>query len=250
MEKTVRAMRNDRVTQILVSARLAADESENGLTLPESLCIACAAALPMTGAGLALMSERGHEGPVAATDDRATAMEMLQFSLGEGPCVDASTTGRPVLQPDLSRAGTQRWPGYAPAALEAGVAATFAFPVQVGRIQIGVLDLYRDFPGPLTPGQLTESLCYADAAATVLLDLQARQPRGGELHPDLIDPEQNLSEVHQATGMVAVQAAVSLAEALLLLRAHAYGNDHGILAVAYDVLRRELRFDPDPDSRE
>ncbi len=238
---------NDRVAQILAAATLAVGESDSGLTLPESLCIACAAALPITGAGLALMSERGHEGLVAATDGPATEMEMLQFSLGEGPCVDAYTTGRPVLQPDLARTGPQRWPGYGPAALEAGVAATFAFPVQVGRIQIGVLDLYRDSPGHLSPEDVTESLSYADAAATVLLNIQARQPRDGELHPDLIDPEQNLSEVHQATGMIAVQAKVGLAEALLLLRAHAYSNDRSILAVAYDVLRREFRFDPDPD---
>lgn len=238
-------MTNDRVTQILAAATLAVGESDGGLTLPESLCIACAAALPVTGAGLALMSERGHEGLVAATDGPATAMEMLQFSLGEGPCVDASTTGQPVLQSDLARTGPQRWPGYAPAALEAGIAATFAIPVQVGRIRLGVLDLYRDSPGHLSAEELSESLSYADAAATVLLNLQSRQPRDGELHPDLIDPEQNLSEVHQATGMIAVQTGVGLAEALLLLRAHAYSNDRGILAVAYDVLRREVRFDPD-----
>lgn len=238
-------MKNDRVTQILAAATLAVGESDSGLTLPESLCVACAAGIPVSGAGLALMSERGHEGLVAATDGPATAMEVLQFSLGEGPCLDASRTGQPVLQPDLARTGPQRWPGYAPAALEAGVAATFAFPVKVGRIRLGVLDIYRDCPGPLTPEELTESLSYADAAVTVLLNLQAGQPRDGELHPDLIDPQQNLAEVHQATGMIAVQAEVGLGEALLLLRAHAYSNDRGILAVASDVLRRELRFDPD-----
>lgn len=45
-----------------------------------------------------------------------------------------------MLQHDLARTSPQRWPGYAPAALEAGVAATFIFPVQVGRIRLGVPD--------------------------------------------------------------------------------------------------------------
>jgi len=228
--------------QILATAKLTAGSDG---TLPSALCTACAVAVPVSGVGLALMSERGHEGLIAATDGPATAMEELQFSLGEGPCVDASTTGRPVLQPDLGRTGPQRWPGFGPAALEAGIGAIFAFPLQVGRIRLGVLDLYRDTPGVLTPDQLRESLSYADAAATVLLQLQARQPLDGELHPDLIDPAQNLAEVHQATGMIAVQATVGLAEALLLLRGHAFSSERNILAVAADVLRRQLRFDPE-----
>jgi len=189
------------------------------------------------------MSERGPEGLVAATDGPAIAMEDLQFSLGEGPCVDASSSGRPVLQPDLRSTGPPRWPGFGPAALDAGIAAIFAFPLQVGKIRLGVLDLYRDTPGILTPDQLTESLAYADAAAMVLLHLQARQPPGGELDPDLIGACLNLAEVHQATGMIAVQATVGLTEALLLLRAHAYGSERKILDVSYDVLHRHLRFD-------
>lgn len=236
---------NERVTLILAAAAMAVSEAGGVGTLPRSLCVACAEDLPVSGVGLALMSERGHEGLVAATDGPAALMEELQFSLGEGPCIDASTSGRPVLQPDLRRTGPRRWPGYGPAALEAGIAATFALPLQVGRIRLGVLDLYRDLPGPLTPDELTKGLAYADAAAIVLLNLQARQPVGGKLHPDLIDPGQNLAEVHQATGMISVQAAVGLTEALLLLRAHAYASERSILAVAYDVLHRRLRIIPD-----
>lgn len=236
----MRELATGRVAQILAAARV---DAASGRTLPQVLCAACARALPVTGVGLALMSERGPEGLVAATDGPATTMEELQFSLGEGPCMDASSAGRPVLQPDLAATGPQRWPGFGPAALEAGIAAIFALPLQVGRIRLGVLDLYRDSPGPLSADQLTEALSYADAAANVLLSLQARQPQDGELHPDLVDPSANLAEVHQATGMIAVQSAVGLAEALLLLRAHAYGNERNILAVAYDVLHHRLRFD-------
>lgn len=241
----VRELASSRVLEIIAAATVAAGEAGDGGSVPRSLCLACAEYLPVSGAGLALMSERGPEGLVAATDGPATVMEELQITLGEGPCVDASTTGQPVLQPDLSRTGPQRWPGFGPAALEAGIKAIFAFPLHVGRIRLGVLDLYRDSPGPLTPDQLTESLAYADAAASVLLSLQARQPADGELHPDLIDPHQDLAEVHQATGMIAVQAAVGLAEALLLLRAHAYASGRSILAVANDVLNRDLRLDPE-----
>ena len=239
---------DERVKQILAAATIAAEQSgdvasERGGSLTRSLCVACAEATDVSGVGLALMSDRGHDGLVAATDGPATVMEELQFGLGEGPCVDASSSGRPVLQPDLRHSGPQRWPGFAPAALEAGIAAIFALPLQVGPIRLGVLDLYRDTPGPLTAEQLTDALAYADGAAIMLLRLQQSHPVDGELHPDLIDASHDLAEVHQATGMVAVQASMGLGDALLLLRAHAFSSGRNVLAVANEVLQRQIRFD-------
>ena len=72
-------------------------------------------------------------------------MEDLQFTFGEGPCVECSRTGRPVLQPDLARTGPDRWPGFSAGALEAGIRAIFAWPLRVGGIRLGVF-------GPV-PGQ-------------------------------------------------------------------------------------------------
>jgi hypothetical protein len=48
--------------------------------------------------------------------------------------------------------------------------------------------------------------------------------------------------VHQATGMVSVQLGVSVEEALLRLRAHAYGSERPLGEVAEDVVARRLRF--------
>ncbi|MFD0630267.1 ANTAR domain-containing protein [Catenulispora yoronensis] len=51
------------------------------------------------------------------------------------------------------------------------------------------------------------------------------------------------AEVHQATGMISVQLGVSLAEALVRLRAHAWAADRLLADVAADVVARRLRFD-------
>jgi hypothetical protein len=90
---------------------------------PHRLVMACARALPVTGVGLALMTNAGHAGTVAISDAPAATMEDLRFTLGEGPCLDCSRTGRPVLTPDLGRTGLGRWPGFSPGALEAGIRA-------------------------------------------------------------------------------------------------------------------------------
>ncbi|NYJ74333.1 GAF and ANTAR domain-containing protein [Allobranchiibius huperziae] len=238
-------MQMDKVQRILADLQSTASTVDGRATLPEALCATCATSLQVTGVGLALMSERGPEGLVAATDGLAKTMEDLQFDLGEGPCVDASAAMRPVLQPDLRKTASARWPAFGPAVLEAGIEAIFAFPLQVGAIRLGVLDLYRDVPGPLSSETFRDALSFSDAATRLLLYLQEQMNNQGELHPDLLLAHHNRPEVHQATGMIAVQAAVGLAEALLVLRARAYSDGRSIVDVARDVVSGNLRFEPD-----
>lgn len=226
------------VDQILTSLT---SEDRGSRSLPERLCSQCMEVLPVNGVGLALMNDAGHQGVVAATDGPARLMEELQFTLGEGPCLDASRSRRPVMEPDLAVSAAIRWPGFGPVVLEAGIAAIFAFPLHIGAIRIGILDLYRATPGTLNAEQLADALAYGDAAATILLRMQSKLP-DGELHPLLGDSVQSHAEVHQATGAVAVHADVSITEAFQLLQARAYATNRPILAIARDVLDGTYRF--------
>jgi len=210
----------------------------------DRLCTAIIAALPVDGASIALMTSSGHAGLLAASDEAAATMENLQQTLGEGPCLDASRAGRPVLLPDLAGPAPLRWPAFVASAVGAGIAAVFAFPLQVGAIRLGVLDLYRSTIGSLDRLELAEALDYATATATILLDLQYGAP-DGQLHPLLADAADGQREIHQATGMVSVQAAVGLSEALLLLRARAYATGRRLIDIATDVVERRLTFTPD-----
>lgn len=236
-------MTGSRTANEILSSVMA--EGRGPSTLPERLCHDCEAALPINGVGLALMNDAGHQGVIAATDGAATLMEDLQFTLGEGPCLDASRDGRAVMQPDLARTACARWPGFGPPVLDAGIAAIFAFPLQIGAIRLGILDLYRDVPGNLDAKQLAGALAYADAAVVILLHLQGKMAPGEGLHPQLGDPIQSRAEIHQATGVISVQAVVGLTEALLLLRAHAYAADQSLLNIAREVLAGTLRFPVD-----
>ena len=139
-----------------------------------------------------------------------------------------------------------RWPGFAAAALEAGIAATFAFPLQVGAIRLGVLDFYRDTTGFLASSDLATALDFAAAATTLVLDLQDGTTPG-QLHPQLADAAESHREIHQATGMITVQAAVGMTEALLLLRARAYAQDRSLRDLAKDVVARSVTFRTESD---
>ena len=75
-----------------------------------------------------------------------------------------------VLAPDLTvRDVAVRWPMFVPAAISAGANAIFAFPLQVGAIRVGVLDLYRKSLGPLPYVQLADALRFVSAALTLVM---------------------------------------------------------------------------------
>ena len=236
-------MASERVVEIMAAVLKA---PRRGTGLADMLLHACISTLPVGGAGLVLMTEDGSAGTVAATDSAARLLEELQFTLGEGPLIDASRTGRPVLQPDLARTAPQLWPAFADELARSGPRAVFAFPLRVGAIRLGVLDLYRNAPGVLSQGDLAEALAFADAATLLLLDLQSRGP-DAELPLDLAAAVEDRAEVHQATGVVSVQAGVSLAVALVMLRARAYAEQRPIGELALDVLHGRVRLGQDDD---
>ena len=219
--------------------------SAAGLPLQvEALCRSALGPAGVDGAGVALLTHSGNRATVCATDGVAARLEEAQFVLGEGPCVDATTGRTPVLLEDLRGlpAGMRaRWPGFLPAAEEAGVGAVFAFPLRLGAVAFGALDLYRCEPGPLLPPQLRAALLTADAAALLLLELTTGDD--GLSDPPAGSRAAFRYEVHAAAGMVKVQLGRTIEQALMQLRATAFAQDRSVDEVALDVLEGRLRFD-------
>ncbi len=210
-------------------------------TLPALLCAGCLRDLPVTGVAITLRGAAGLDRLVAATDGPAAAAQELQFQLGEGPGIDALRRAEPVLCDDLA-GSWPNWSAFAAAAADAGVAAMFAFPLQADGIRLGVMSLYRETSGRLDDETLTEAIAYAQAATAVLLHLQAlAEPMSG-LHPDLTGVIADRAAVDRATGMVAAQADVTPADALMLLRARAYSHGVTLSAMSRDVLERRVMF--------
>jgi hypothetical protein len=192
------------------------------------------------------MSDAGVRGVAAASDAASERIDELQFTLGEGPCMVAFTSRRPVLEPDLTAGGALRWPIYAPAVRAEGVLAAFAFPLQVGAARLGVLDFYRQHSGTLSTDELAEALTFADVATTMLLDGQEKAAPGAAA-AGLDEALEYRFELYQAQGMVMVQMDVSLVEALVVLLAYAFSHDRDLAEVARDVVTRGLRLDENRD---
>jgi GAF domain-containing protein len=218
----------------------AADGASSATT---RLCEASAEITGMTGAGIMLMAGDRPHGSICTTDTVSALIEELQYTLGEGPCVDAHREQRPVAEPDLAHPAVSRWGSFAPSAVASGARAVFGFPVSVGDVRVGALNLYRDRPGPLTDDQQADAAVIASVAARAIMAMQADAAPGG-LGAALEVGTNFQFVVHQAAGMVAVQLGVDVAEATVRLRAHAFGAGRLVADVARDVVARRVRFDP------
>jgi GAF domain-containing protein len=211
----------------------------------EGLCDLSVEIAGVTGAGIMLMSGDIPRGPVCTTDDVSALIEQLQYDLGQGPCIDAYQQDQAVSEPDLATPRVPRWLAFSGPAVEAGARAVFGFPLRVGAVRLGALNLYRAAPGPLTDEQHADALVMADVVADALLMLQSNAPPG-RVAVELEAGANFHYVVHQASGMVSAQLEVSVAQALIRLRAFAFGNDRPLEEVAQEVVSRTLRLDGGP----
>ncbi|MFD0277238.1 GAF and ANTAR domain-containing protein [Kitasatospora sp. NPDC127111] len=215
--------------------------------LPERLCAACVEALAVEAAAITLMADTGHRAGVWASDDRARRLEERQFSLGEGPGVDAFRTRRAVLVLDLLAPEELRWPVLGAALASSGpgdgsLRGACAVPLHLGASGIGVLSLYRTAPGLPDNGQRADIEVAATTVTLAIVGSLASAPGEVPARPWLEDPPLNGVEVDQAVGMVMAQLSLPAPEALDRLRAYAFAHDREIDAVAREVVRRRLRF--------
>jgi hypothetical protein len=225
---------------VVLKAMAAADRGGSA-SMVDRVCGAAVELLSLSGAGVSLMAGGELRGTAGVSEAGIEAMQELQLTLGEGPCVDAWRGMEPVLEADLAGPSHVRWPAFAHAGVQAGVRAVFAFPLQLGAVGLGVLALYRDRPAPLSDEETALGLVLAEVATQTILGLQAGAPTE-QLHVLLADEPAHWAEIHQATGMVSAQLEVSLDEAFVRLRSFAFANDRPLREVAEDIVGRRLRL--------
>jgi len=206
-----------------------------------SVCRSFVASTPIDGAAFTQMTSDAARDPWVASDETIAAIELAQYSLGEGPTQDAYRTRRTVLVPDLGAPWVAaRWPVFVAETAHLDAGGLFALPMQLGAITVGVCEVYRRRAGPLSDLDLRVVLSAMDDATLTLLAM-----RSG-LDDEVARPGGTLPRgVHQATGMLVVQLGVNAEGAFARLRAHAYANERTIHEVADDIVGRRLRLEAD-----
>jgi hypothetical protein len=198
----------------------------------------CCRSTGVDGAGFSIVSSSGTHEPLYASNDVADEIERLQVILGEGPCIDASTLGTPVLVRDLTESrdeDSSRWPLFRNEAVRIGARAIFAFPIRIGAISLGAVDLYRETAGPLSHPELSRALNSMDEVGLAVLE--APDYYGDADAPTVIN-----MTVHQAAGRVMAQLDSTIEEAVVRLRAAAFAEGVSLTELAKDVVDGRRRF--------
>lgn len=207
-----------------------------------SLCAVAREITELSGAGISITSKDGTREQLCTSNDVAQRLMDLEITLEEGPGHEASQHGEASEVTDLLGDEGQRWTFYSPEALELGARAVFGFPIQIGAVIFGALTLYRDRTGPLSEEQSSSAYLMASVVGRAVLVMQAGAPLGA-----IADELQGQStfdfSVHQASGMLSVQAKLSVKDALVMLRAHAFVVHMSPTELAHRIIDRETRFD-------
>jgi hypothetical protein len=206
----------------------------NGLGPVRDFCLVAVARIGVDAVAVSYRSAANGLEILHATDDLADRVAQLEVTLGEGPTFDAVASSLPTAVDDLrSPISTHRWPLFATEAAVAGIRAVHTYPIVLGRKAFGAVGLYSRQPTRLSSGQhrIAEDI-------TELIGLALVDPRSGEK----VGASYRMS-VHQAAGMVMIQAGTSIHDALVLLRSTAFAEDTRVTDLAADVIAGRRRFD-------
>lgn len=228
---------------------IAAVGDRRGLEAADQLCLACVVLFDVDAAAISVVYDGANMGTIGVSGPSARRYDELQFTFGEGPCLDAVERRAPVVAADLAHRDELRWPAFRPALVAQAIRSVYTAPVVVAGEYVGALDLFRTLPGDWHADTSAGAMVAAQLATLPFMDLLADDSVAAITDPTS-DTWAELSqfaraEVSQATGMLVAQLDVTPAQALVRLRAHAYATGRSATEVARDIIEHRLRLDAD-----
>ncbi len=188
---------------MVINELMATVDGWRGVQAADRLCEACVILLDVDAAAISLVFDGANSGTLGSSGEPARRYDDLQFTFGEGPCLDAVTGRTPILVVDLADPDEARWPAYGPAMLDYEIRFVYAIPIVVAGEFVGALDLFRARPGQLPRQDLSGAVAAAELAGIPVLDLL-----DADLQASVTDPDSNAwadlnalsrAEVSQAT---------------------------------------------------
>ena len=202
------------------------------------------ALLPVDGLSISTFGHILAAETISASDPKSFRLDELQFDLGEGPCWDALETAKPVLEPDIRERPNHVWPAFSEAIIAENFGALFAFPLMLGPLRIGAIDLYTNQPYRLGEQDIQHVEILATVVSRMVLNRALRLSES-----DLVGEADTATrrafsrrEIHQATGMVLAQLGIPAADAFLVIQGHAFAAGRSMLDISSEIIDRRLSF--------
>lgn len=200
----------------------------------------CTALFDASAAGILLLSPTGELEVIVSTSERSEFVELMQLRVGEGPCVEAVTTGRVVSVEDMDHI-SDRWPAFADDARRSGFASLHAIPMRLRAATIGSLNLFRDGAGELNHPDAVAARTLADIATISIL--QQRLVEESTIAQEQLQRALNSRVIiEQAKGYLAQSRGLDMHTAFQKIRSHARSTQTRLADVAAEIIAGRLRL--------
>jgi GAF domain-containing protein len=201
----------------------------------------CVQVLDVSAAGIMLVAAEGDLRVIASSSEAMRIVELFELQSDEGPCVDCYRDGSLIVNQNLAEA-LDRWPRFAPVAMQSGFQSAHALPMRLRGSVIGALNLFRSDTGELEEEDVLAAQALADVATIAILQHRV----GLEAHvlnTQLNEALNSRIMIEQAKGVIAERAGIDTDEAFARLRHHARSNNLRLADVAADVASGKLAVD-------
>lgn len=193
-----------------------------------------------SASGIIMGPDDEHLEIVVSTSETSRIVGLMQLRAGEGPCVEAVTTGQVVSVANTAEIH-DRWPTFADAAEGSGYLSVHAIPLRLRGETIGSLNLFRDHEGALNDTDALAAQALADVATISVL--QERTIRDGTvIREQLQRALDSRVVIEQAKGVIAHTHHLDMDTAYRLIRHHSRSTETAMAAVAASVVDGTLQI--------
>lgn len=175
-----------------------------------------------SGAGISFVQDDDKIVTPVWTEPKILDIDTMQYTTGQGPCLDAITHGETFYAEDLLT--DPRWPIFGPKAADAGMRSLLSFCL-FGDATLGALNLYAQLPGAFGATDRAKGLIFATHAGVALAAAGELEDANEALAVEI----QRLDNLH---GALASRQVIGRAEGILMQREFITADQ------AFDLLRR------------
>lgn len=208
------------------------ETTEIGDFLDSLSALAAATADGDVSCGITLIRD-GRPSTVTNSDARASQLDEIQYSKGDGPCLQSARTGKVVRVADFG--ADDRWDGFPSRAVAHGVRSSLSLPLIAGADSVGALNLYASAPSSFNDEEERQGLQFAGEAARALA-LALRLSDQAEMTHHMQMALASRSTIDQALGILMAQNRCNADQAFAILRDASHHRNVKLRDVAADVV--------------
>jgi GAF domain-containing protein len=204
----------------------------------------CADTIPASvSCGITLSGPDRRPRTIASSGDLATTIDEIQYTIDDGPCLQALRTDAVVRCDDL--ATDRRWSPFPERAVRRGVRSTLSLPMELPGNKRGVFNLYGPQPSAFDDSDVAVGTVFAEHSGLVVAAAE-RYLESLELTAHLQDALTSRAVIDQAKGIIMGQRHCSADDAFAQLVAVSQHNNIKLRDVASSLVESVTSRAPAP----